>query len=514
MTGEIRRSATRLATRPRHDLRPPLPHRADADLGHLKRGPGDPSHAEPGAVIQMQRVAGNRATAQWLLSGRGAPVQRDLTRKIGAPKWTVGRPSTVKAIDAALGLLIDKAAGMPGAIDDIKKLITAVVKAIADFRASKDADGKWAAAVAAVEGEVKGKEGEIDAKIADRQKGEARYAIFTSLEPGLAKYAKRDMYNASDFQADTTDPSIRMALAGPREAGGELTKAAMDEMTAAQTGDIEKEKATEMQLTFAGLSVDELRDFMSEHTNALTEKTMYPELRNVTDPNAKPDAVVTTSIDVGGVTMQVEHNPSDVNLAERLALVRAAVAKIAAAGITVPAVKVHLPKYGRSLKVKATDTAGKIDCEIPDKSSRAIFVPPDFLHLSSEVIGTPDLSMVKNPTTGKEEYKFSSTGFDPSGVASIVHEFGHALHFTWAPSKYHGLWGTSFTGKTASGKQSSQVANSEVSQYGGKPREFVAEVFLGLVYGKEYSDDVMQMYRAFGGPLPPSVTIKAAAKAL
>jgi hypothetical protein len=518
MTGEIRRSATRrLATRQRHDLRPPIPHDADADLGHLKRGPGDPNHAEPSAVLQMQRVAGNRATAQWL-GGRdtaGAQLQRDLT-KIAAPQWTVGRPSTVKAIDGAVALLAAKLAGMPGALDDIKKLIAGVAKAIGDFRASKDAEGKWATGVADLEAQVQGKEAEIDAKIAERQLGEARHATFKSLEPALAKYASRSMFTGADFLAKAAGPSIRMALAGTREAGGELTPEAMDQMTKAQGAEIAKEKeAKGKDITFGGLSVDQLREFMNEHTNALTDKAMYPELRNVTDPNAKPDAVTTTAIDVGGVTMQVEHNPSDVNLAERLALVRAAVAKMSAAGIKVPAVKIHLPKYGRGLKFSATAAAGGgINCEIPEKSSRAVFIPPDFMHLSSEVIGTPDLTKVKNPATGKEEYKFSSTGFDPSGVASLVHEFGHAIHFITAPSKYHGLWGTSFAGKAPSGKPWEDVAGAEVSSYGTKPREFVAEVFLGLIYGKTYSEDVMAMYRAFGGPLPPAVTIKAAAKAL
>jgi hypothetical protein len=263
------------------------------------------------------------------------------------------------------------------------------------------------------------------------------------------------------------------------------------------------------------MSVDQVRSFMNAHKNLVTGKTMYPELKNITDPSANPDAVVTTSVDIGGVSMQVEHNASDVNFTDRLQLVKDAVGKVSSTGVKVPPLHIHMPKYGRGLKLKATDTApGGATCEIEAKSSRAVFVPPDFMHLSSELIGTPDLEKVKNPVTGADEYKFSSTGFDPSGVASIVHEIGHALHFTESPGKFHGLWGSSFTGKAPSGKQSSQVANAEVSQYGGKPREFVAEVFLGLVYGKKYSDDVMAIYRAFGGPLPPAVTTAAAVKAL
>ena len=486
----------------------------DVDLSSLVGRPAHPSQADAKAVISMQRQAGNRATVHWLQSARTTPVQRDLTKKVTAPKWAVGRPSSVKGIDAALFQLTDKLAKEPGSYDALKGLMPAVYKAVAAFRASKDATGKWATAVAAVEAEVQAKEGEIDAKIALRQKGQDRYAVFTSLEPELAKYAARQMYDAASFQDDAKGPSIRSALAGPRGDGGELTDAAMAEMTTTQASDIDKNRA-DQDITFGGLSVDQLRTFMGAHTNALTGKTMYPELKNVTDPNARADAVITTAMDIGGVTMQVEHNASDVNLDERLKLLRDAVGKITAAGIKVPALNVHLPKYGRSLKLKATDGAsGELSCEIPDKSDRAVFIPPNFMHLSSDVIGTPDVTKVKNPVSGAEEYKFSSTGFDPSGAATIVHEFGHALHLALAPTKYHGLWGTSFTGKTPSGKLPSQVANAEVSQYGGKPREFVAEVFLGLVYGKEYSEDVIAMYRSFGGPIPPAATIKAAVKAM
>ena len=32
------------------------------------------------------------------------------------------------------------------------------------------------------------------------------------------------------------------------------------------------------------------------------------------------------------------------------------------------------------------------------------------------------------------------------------------------------------------------------------PREFIAEVFLGLVYGNNYSPDVLEMYDGLGGP--------------
>ena len=202
--------------------------------------------------------------------------------------------------------------------------------------------------------------------------------------------------------------------------------------------------------------------------------------------------------------MAVEHNQSDVNYPERLKLVQDAVAKITGAGLTVPALKIHFPKYGRKLKLKAQGN-GQPGCTTDDKSARAVYIAPDFLHLSSEIIGTPDVTQVENPVTKAKEYKFSSTQWDPSGVATIVHEFGHALHYANAPGKFHGLWGTAFATP-----EQTKLARAEVSEYGNKPREFVAEVFLGLVYGKNYSDDVLKMYKAYGGIIPPAMAVKFA----
>jgi hypothetical protein len=42
---------------------------------------------------------------------------------------------------------------------------------------------------------------------------------------------------------------------------------------------------------------------------------------------------------------------------------------------------------------------------------------------------------------------------------------------------------------------------SKVSQYGAtSPIEFVAETYAGMVSGKTYPDDVMDLYRKWGGP--------------
>jgi hypothetical protein len=81
---------------------------------------------------------------------------------------------------------------------------------------------------------------------------------------------------------------------------------------------------------------------------------------------------------------------------------------------------------------------------------------------------------------------------------------GHMMHYQNAPGKFLGLHMTTFKGP------SSQLATTEVSAYGANPREFVAEVFLGLVYGKNFSDDVLRMYRDLGGAIPPALATRVA----
>jgi len=442
-----------------------------------------------------------------------ALVQRDqlAAGQVDRPSWVLSRPTSVKAIDTALAQLANKLATLPGAIDQIKTLITSVLTAITQYDSSKDKGGKWDTNVASLKVQVQQKELEIDAKIADQAQGRLNYEAFKTMEPGLAQYATRSQFSASDFNPTTLaaigGPSVRAALTRPRSPDGQLTQAAIDEMNTVQAAEAASEKdPTGKDVTLAGMSIDEIRAFMAAHTNSLTHMTEYPELRNITDPSPSPDNVVTTPVTISGVAMQVEHNASDVNYVDRLKLVQDAVAKIAASGLTVPALSIHLPKYGRGLKMRAgVGVTGEPSCEIGSKSSRAVFVPPGFMHLSSEVIGTPDVTEVTNPATRAKEYKFSSTGFDPSGTATIVHEFGHAMHYAASPGKFHGLWGTSFKAPGA------QLANAEVSQYGNKPREFVAEVFLGLMYGKNYSDEVLRMYKAFGGVVPPALAARVGA---
>lgn len=78
---------------------------------------------------------------------------------------------------------------------------------------------------------------------------------------------------------------------------------------------------------------------------------------------------------------------------------------------------------------------------------------------------------------------------------ALFHEIGHWLHFPQMPprSECREIW------------QSANIEKikNDVSEYAVKTddgREFVAEVFKGLVKGQEYDDYIMNLYEKLNGP--------------
>ncbi|BDM74434.1 hypothetical protein HEK616_79210 (plasmid) [Streptomyces nigrescens] len=79
------------------------------------------------------------------------------------------------------------------------------------------------------------------------------------------------------------------------------------------------------------------------------------------------------------------------------------------------------------------------------------------------------------------------------------------MHYANARALDHDRAFTEFAGR--SGQDGDAVSHQSlahgVSAYAaGNPREFVAEVFTGLVYGKPFSPEIMRMYHGLGGPTP------------
>ena len=82
-------------------------------------------------------------------------------------------------------------------------------------------------------------------------------------------------------------------------------------------------------------------------------------------------------------------------------------------------------------------------------------------------------------------------GFDTRTIRTL-HEIGHIIHERQAGDTY---WQT--------GRTINSAASSQVSQYGCcNEKEFVAEVFAGMMIGKRWSNEVLAEYRKWHGPRP------------
>lgn len=226
---------------------------------------------------------------------------------------------------------------------------------------------------------------------------------------------------------------------------------------------------------------------------------LYPELMNlpeVTGEKSGPSIPVKETRNLGGTDFEISFDYSDVNLGDRLGQLASAVKLVASKGLKVPSLRVNLPKVGRELSIDGECTLTTLN-----KSARAVFVAPNFLHISSEIFHNPTKEEFTNLRSGAKQEKFLSTELDPSGTATMVHELGHVMHFVSSPSKFHGL---TFTSLKAKGMDKAGAVSGYAT---GHPREFVAEVFLGLIYGKNFDDDILQMYVDLGGAVPNNVDI-------
>lgn len=294
----------------------------------------------------------------------------------------------------------------------------------------------------------------------------------------------------------------------PRKADGSLTPEAIDAIEAFEKGEWdrnydawmnERMPDPERKKTFFG-GIESDKDFrkrvaaaakklLAGDLNEVTDKTKNPELKNLEAPNGQPDANIAEAKTFSGVGVTINHNTSDVNAPERIAMIAAAIQKIVDAGGTFGGGLVfNLPKYGR--KISMSKDCSKL--EVTNFGTRAVFVAPKYVHLSSEILGNPNEATEQ--TQGHDRLSYLSAKLDPDGVASVVHELGHYCHYTSSPSQFHLLSGAGWANQEASQRA------VKVSAYAsGNPRELVAEVFLGLVYGQAYDDQTLEMYRKLGG---------------
>jgi len=437
-------------------------------------------------------------------------IQRDIVtewRTRSKSFWTKGRSTELQAIDTAVQGYLDSNAHTSGGLWRMKlDLLPVILDAISIWKASKGTKTlngnkvKRLAAVQELEVLIKSDLAAVrERKRLDDEKRARSQPIFDkwmTLSGGMDEYAKRNSFNNFEQNVDRFDPTQiagRMkAINMNRNEDGSLNEEGISENDRLDTESLKDKNlgigAVATLVADPSITKEQIKKLRDDNINPVTGETIYPELNNLLgDDTGEKDEEVTETKDLGGISFKVTYNKSDVNFGARLEMLKAAVVKIKSAGFTPPALDVYLPKMGRSLSISGECTIS----EGASKTERAVYVAPNFMHISSENMNNP---LDTKKSDGSGEYKFSSTTFDPSGIGTIVHEFGHAMHRANNGGKFHELWGSGF--KNA---EMVDIAKSQVSEYGTVPREFVAEVFLGMVYGRTYSEDVMKMYRAFGG---------------
>lgn len=105
----------------------------------------------------------------------------------------------------------------------------------------------------------------------------------------------------------------------------------------------------------------------------------------------------------------------------------------------------------------------------------------------------------RDPAAGLRDMKAKGWLSSDDPLHIFDHESGHAIHFRENPSRFFEGTGD-FHPSTATADRATAVG--EVSRYAGtEATEFVAEVFAGRMAGIRFSQEVMDLYEIYGGPL-------------
>jgi hypothetical protein len=336
------------------------------------------------------------------------------------------------------------------------------------------------------------------------QRAQARLkASFQRIDPDLAAVAKRSVVDRQVF--DPTSPPTAPFFVN--RVGGKLAQASLDAFDTEGRNKVTSTLARSVAIIpDPGLTVADVQAAMLADTNRVTLSTTAPELRTyLYDAGNGPFPHVNQTIGalaatqqiltVGPATITTQVDPTDQLLPDRINRLTRAMERITGRGFTLPHLTAHLPKYGRSMRVAPTgaNEDGALGASLP----RAEYMAPGAMMLSPVGIDNPIIRSDRQDSSGAPIYHVLSTTLEPDGTGSVVHEFGHHLHHLRDRGTY---WDLSFS--TWAGRTQREIA-AKVSGYAaGNPREFVAEVFTGLVYGRTYPADVMGLYRALAGPVP------------
>ncbi len=451
--------------------------------------------------------------AQRRLQRKHDAIFQPATGKDPAKDWleysggsTVRRSSELKAIDTAVAKWQNGTRPIQGDPAGNVKDLQAIDVAINAWQTSKKGKPSFrdlaiAGLTSLVTSSLQTNRAKVQKRADDTQIATPLFEEFKKMDVETGQYAKKNPIDAkvADFGPDKQKP-IKMAHTG-KDDQGNLTPEALQELDRLQIAEADElvEKARTMQVVLdPAVSMEMLRSAMEGNKNVLSERTTMPEFENILEPNTEAQGEVTETVAVGGTSLTVTYDRSDVHAAERLAALTTAVGMINGKTPGVPNLQVYFPKAGRNISVDSNCVV-----TIGTKLADAVFYAPDFFAVSSAITGNPKTDA--DPTGRNDGLKnlSSALGADDALVHTIIHELGHAMHYHHDRGRFYNLNFAAFTtGKdTASGDSYGDIALKHVSGYAGNnPREMVAEVFLGTIHGgKQFPAVVWEMYDAFGG---------------
>ncbi len=477
---------------------------------HQHRDQQDPAAAQRTSahrqhpIAALQQTHGNTAVSRLVLQRAGGnqgtvPPAAELRAYVDdwLTKTDVSfqrRSAELRAIDKAITTWLTGGNRTPGDLDVNETQLVAIRTAVRAWRDSKTGQSSRGTFIDDLATRVDAAVGEIAQRRATRAGQQAELDKYRKIDPDMAGFAARTR------RTDALDPGNKLheALSADRDTRGGLTGRSMDMLDEIARGQLGDHLAIIGGVTPNGVTPAQVQQIMANNVNQVTGRTIYPELASYLDTAGNQPALPTEQSSmatgateqvtraVGTTRLTVHWDRTDSQRDRRLASLVRAVELVQQNKFDVPPLTVYLPRYGRNLVLSPDQVR-----ETGTKVNRAEYIPPDALVASPELLDNP--LAVKYGA----DYQHLSTQLDPSGVGTMVHELGHFLHYHQNRSMFHDLTATSF----ASGAKAS--AADTVSGYAGqKPREFVAEVFLGLVYGRTFSPDVMEMYQGLGGPKP------------
>jgi hypothetical protein len=423
------------------------------------------------------------------------PAQHRTALRDYAANWrtnsaTNSRRGRISTLDDLVRAWHDGSARLPGNLAANRQDLQAIQTAITTWRAQARAANGRRAAVATLGQLVRSALTEIGQAEVEAARRAQVTRQFREISPALAQHARRTDMDVIENSA------AHQAYLAARTAGqlDPTSLAALDTQSQLRVAD---QLNTTVGITVEpGVTAADIQRAITAGTNPITGRTTHPELETYL-ANAGPGPLTTVTgpagtfatqqqtHTVGGTAVTVHTDPTDPGAPQRVAALLTAVNRVAAAGFTVPPITAHLPKYGRSLAVTANGVQGR-GRGLP----RAEYIAPASIVLSPEGRDNPI------PVRIGAEFRFLSTTLDPTGIGTMVHELGHFLHHANDRAKF---WDLNFAGWSGPAEATSLT----VSDYAhDNPREFVAETFLGLVYGRRFPADVLALYAQLGGALP------------